>query len=176
MQSKQTCFSHQISQRLVCGIEQKCMTFDHDFGYSFPLFSSLLKKEGRRKGEWIAKIVIKSNAFLLDQCVVKQIKFSLIKGRLYPEHSSDSSVFAFSIYIFWWWNSSGVQNFEKNITSRDRKSNIWGLPRKNKKRREWYILFLTVFGSWNLYEPGGGFCSLFAAYLQPLCILFAASL
>ena len=32
-------------------IKQKGMTFDHDFGYSFPLFSSLLKKEGRRKGE-----------------------------------------------------------------------------------------------------------------------------
>ena len=32
-------------------IEQKGMTFDYDFGYSFPLFSSLLKKEGRRKGE-----------------------------------------------------------------------------------------------------------------------------
>jgi len=27
------------------------MPFDYDFGYSFPLFSSLLKKEGRRKGE-----------------------------------------------------------------------------------------------------------------------------
>jgi len=25
-------------------IEQKGMTFDHDFGYSFPLFSALLKK------------------------------------------------------------------------------------------------------------------------------------
>ena len=32
----------------------------------FPLFSSLRKKEGRRKGEWITKIVIFSNAFLLD--------------------------------------------------------------------------------------------------------------
>ena len=32
-------------------IEQKDMTFDHDFCYSFPIFSSLLKKEGRRKGE-----------------------------------------------------------------------------------------------------------------------------
>ena len=32
-------------------IEQKGMTFDNDFGYSFPLFSSLLKKEGGRKGE-----------------------------------------------------------------------------------------------------------------------------
>ena len=32
-------------------IEQKGVTFDHDFGYSFPLFSSLLKKEERIKGE-----------------------------------------------------------------------------------------------------------------------------
>ena len=32
-------------------IEQKGMTFDHDFGYSFPPFSSLLKKEERRKGK-----------------------------------------------------------------------------------------------------------------------------
>ena len=32
-------------------IEQKGMTFDYDFGYSLPLFSFLLKKEGRRKGE-----------------------------------------------------------------------------------------------------------------------------
>jgi len=32
-------------------IEQKGMAFDHDFGYSFPLFSSLLKKEGIRKEE-----------------------------------------------------------------------------------------------------------------------------
>ena len=40
----------------------KGMTFDHDFGYSFPLFSSLLKKEGRRKGEF-RKIVKQSHAF-----------------------------------------------------------------------------------------------------------------
>ena len=43
-------------------IERKGMTFDHHFGYSFPL----LKKEGKRKGDCIAKIVIKSHAFLLD--------------------------------------------------------------------------------------------------------------
>jgi hypothetical protein len=43
------------------------MTENHDFGYSFPFFSSLLKKEGRRKGEWIAKIGIKNHAFLIDQ-------------------------------------------------------------------------------------------------------------
>ena len=29
----------------------KGMTFDHDFSYYFLLFSSLFKKEGRRKGE-----------------------------------------------------------------------------------------------------------------------------
>ena len=33
-------------------IEQKGMTFDHDFGYSF-IFT--LKKEGRRKGEYNSK-------------------------------------------------------------------------------------------------------------------------
>ena len=32
-------------------IDQKGMNFDHDFGYSIPLFSSLLKKDERRKGE-----------------------------------------------------------------------------------------------------------------------------
>ena len=31
------------------------MAFDHEFGYSFPLFFSLLKEEERRKGEWIIK-------------------------------------------------------------------------------------------------------------------------
>jgi hypothetical protein len=29
-------------------LEQKGMTFDHDFGYSLSFFSSLPKKEGRR--------------------------------------------------------------------------------------------------------------------------------
>ena len=43
------------------------MTFDHDFGYSIPLFSSLLKKSEEEKENEIAKIVIKSHAFLLDQ-------------------------------------------------------------------------------------------------------------
>jgi hypothetical protein len=32
-------------------IEQKGMTFDQDFSYYFPLFSSLLNNEGRRKEE-----------------------------------------------------------------------------------------------------------------------------
>ena len=40
------------------------MTFDQDFDYSFPLFSSLLKNEGREKEN---EIVFKSHAFLLDQ-------------------------------------------------------------------------------------------------------------
>ena len=37
-------------------IERKGMPFDNDFCYSFPLFTSLLKKEGRRKGESGSKI------------------------------------------------------------------------------------------------------------------------
>ena len=36
-------------------IEQKGMTFDHDFGYYFPLFTSLLKKEEREKENEVAK-------------------------------------------------------------------------------------------------------------------------
>ena len=31
------------------------MTFDHEFAYSFYLSSSLLKKEGIGKGDWIGK-------------------------------------------------------------------------------------------------------------------------
>ena len=46
-------------------IEQKGMPFDHDFGYSFLLLSSLLKKEEREKKNEVAKIVIKSHTFLL---------------------------------------------------------------------------------------------------------------
>ena len=42
------------------------MTFDHDFGYSFPLFSSLFKKGEEEKENEVAKIVIKSHAVPLD--------------------------------------------------------------------------------------------------------------
>ena len=57
------------------------MTFDHDFGYSFPLFSSLLlervtyplilgghssKKREEEKENKLSIIVIKGHAFLLD--------------------------------------------------------------------------------------------------------------
>ena len=56
-------------------IQQKGMTFDHDFGHSFPLFTSLIKKEGRIKGECIAKIVIKSHAFLLDRIFGREYKY-----------------------------------------------------------------------------------------------------
>ena len=44
-------------------VEQKGLIFDHDLGYSFPFFSSLLKKG--REVERIAKIVIKKKAFYL---------------------------------------------------------------------------------------------------------------
>ena len=56
-----------VQLNLVKKIEQKGMTFDHDFGYSFPLSFSLLKKEGREKKNEVAKIMIKSHAFLLDR-------------------------------------------------------------------------------------------------------------
>ena len=37
-------------------IEQKGMSFDHDFGYSFALFSSLVKKRGKKENE-VAEII-----------------------------------------------------------------------------------------------------------------------
>jgi len=42
------------------------MTFDHDVGYSFPLFSSFLKKREEEEENDLANIVIKGHAFLLD--------------------------------------------------------------------------------------------------------------
>ena len=42
------------------------MTFDHEFGYSIPLFSSLLKKREEEKENELSKIAIKGHAFLLD--------------------------------------------------------------------------------------------------------------
>ena len=47
-------------------IDMKGMTFDHDFGSSFSLFSSLLKNREKEKDNELAKIVIKSHPFLLD--------------------------------------------------------------------------------------------------------------
>ena len=44
------------NQLLLFKIEQKGMTFDHNFGYSFPLFSSLLKKRGNKKRRMNRKI------------------------------------------------------------------------------------------------------------------------
>ena len=49
-------------------IEQKGMTFDHDFGYLFPLYSFLLtSKREEEKDNELSKIVIKGHAFLLDR-------------------------------------------------------------------------------------------------------------
>ena len=42
------------------------MTFEYDFGYSFSVFSSLLKKREEEKENGLANIVIKGHAFLLD--------------------------------------------------------------------------------------------------------------
>ena len=57
-----------VIDHIMDSIEQKGMTFDHDFGYLFEFFSSLLKKRKEEK-ENNAKIVIKSHAFPLDQCI-----------------------------------------------------------------------------------------------------------
>ena len=57
------------------------MTFDHDFGYSFPLFSSLREKEGREKENEVAKILIKSHAFLLDRFKSATNKIGALKIR-----------------------------------------------------------------------------------------------
>jgi hypothetical protein len=52
------------------------MTFDQDFGYSFPLLSPLLKKEGKEMENELAKIVIKVHAFLLNlSFVVTRVNF-----------------------------------------------------------------------------------------------------
>ena len=42
------------------------MNFEHDFGYSFPVFISLLIKREEEKENELAKIVVKCHAFLLD--------------------------------------------------------------------------------------------------------------
>ena len=55
-------FYPQIDVSTHFGIEQKGMTFDHDFCYLFSFSSSLFFYEGREKG----KIIDKSHAFLLD--------------------------------------------------------------------------------------------------------------
>ena len=48
-------------------IEQKGMTFDHDFGYFLPLFSSLLQKRGKKKRRMKSKNRVQSHAILLDR-------------------------------------------------------------------------------------------------------------
>ena len=67
-QIKKRCYKEVIILlgTFILKIEQKGMTFDHDFGYYFPHFSSLLKKKEEEKENELAKIVIKGHAFLLD--------------------------------------------------------------------------------------------------------------
>ena len=57
------------ARKCIFRIEQKGMHFDHDFGYSLTLLSSLLKKRGEEMGNECAKIVIKGHAFLLDRFI-----------------------------------------------------------------------------------------------------------
>ena len=59
-------------------IEQKCMTFDHDFGYSFPFISSLLKK-GRKKKNELQKSLSKVMPFcsIFGMCVLAYMLCSI---------------------------------------------------------------------------------------------------
>ena len=56
-------------------IEQKGMTFDHDFCYSFSFSSYLFFWEGREKWKRITKVVFKSHAFLLDLSLLRALKY-----------------------------------------------------------------------------------------------------
>ena len=67
MSAKRKENTSKINHKVIRMIEQKGKNFDHDFGYTFSLLSSLLKKEGREKENEVSKIVIKSRAFLLHQ-------------------------------------------------------------------------------------------------------------
>ena len=76
---------------MVKSIEQKGMTFDNDFCYSFTFSSSIYFQEGREKEKRITKVVVKSHAFLLDRKVVSnkiglQYLFVLVRGNqvLFP--------------------------------------------------------------------------------------------
>jgi hypothetical protein len=52
----------------------KGMNFDHDFSYYLPLFSSLLKKRKEEKENKLAKINIKTHAFLTGHLVCPNYK------------------------------------------------------------------------------------------------------
>ena len=60
-------------------MKQKGMTFDYDFGYYFPLFSSLLKKRGKKEKERISKNHDQSHAFLLDHTKLYNTIFGTIQ-------------------------------------------------------------------------------------------------
>ena len=57
-------------------IELKGMTFDHSFCYSFSFSSSLFFIGGKRKGERITKVMVKSHAFRLDHITYLTSNFS----------------------------------------------------------------------------------------------------
>ena len=61
-------------------MEQKGMTFDHDFCFLILLFSSHLKKEGRIKENEVANIVIKSHTFLFHHYISQGFFFIHKKG------------------------------------------------------------------------------------------------
>ena len=87
-------------------IEQKGMTFYHDFCYSFSFSSSLFFYQGREKGKGMAKVVVKSHAFLPDlwKRTHQKMRCSL-KGQFisFIHNTSDNM-----IHELWWYNAITV--------------------------------------------------------------------
>ena len=66
-------------------IEQEGMTFDHNFGCSLPLLSSLLKKRGEKKRRMNSKnrdqkSCISARSFVVFQCIEKKLTFLLTQN------------------------------------------------------------------------------------------------
>ena len=59
----------------------KGMNFVHDFGYSFHLFSSLLKKREREKDNELVKIVTKIHAFQTGPYLTPSLTHLICKPR-----------------------------------------------------------------------------------------------
>ena len=81
-----------VQPNIISMTSLKGMNFDHDFGYSFLLLSSLLKREGRKKGEWISKNR-DQNSRLSDRSIS-------IKDQLYEEKIIFISQRSHNLYHF----------------------------------------------------------------------------
>ena len=87
------------------------MTFDHGFGYSFLLFSSLLRKKREEENEnEVAKFVIKNHAFLLyhiSSNITDMIGESQMIGF---SHLNNDNIIVLSLFLF-----SNNKNSDKKV-------------------------------------------------------------